>query len=51
MKGEVFVVVVALGDDKPDLSTLRAFTNGEQGVNLHRNVSHHVWPGSASPIF
>lgn len=32
MKGEVFVVVVALGDDKPDLSTLRAFiTNGEQG--------------------
>lgn len=31
MKGEVFVVVVALGDDKPDLSTLRAFiTNGEQ---------------------
>ncbi|EFH5165173.1 ureidoglycolate lyase [Escherichia coli] len=47
MKGEVFVVVVALGDDKPDLSTLRAFiTNGEQGVNYHRNVWHHplfVW--------
>lgn len=42
MKGEVFVVVVALGDDKPDLSTLRAFiTNGEQGVNYHRNVWHH----------
>ena len=38
----VFVVVVALGDDKPDLSTLRAFiTNGEQGVNYHRNVWHH----------
>ena len=31
MKGEVFVVVVALGDDKPDLSTL----------NYHRNVWHH----------
>ena len=42
MKGEVFVVVVALGDDKPDLSTLRAFiTNGEQGMNYHRNVWHH----------
>src|SRR5699024_12383690 len=41
MEGEVFVVVVALGDDKPDLSTLRAFiTNGEQGVNYHRNVWH-----------
>ena len=27
---------------KPDLSTLRAFiTNGEQGVNYHRNVWHH----------
>lgn len=56
MKGEVFVVVVALGDDKPDLSTLRAFiTNGEQGVNYHRNVWHHgithFSPGSASPIF
>ena len=33
---------LALGDDKPDLSTLRAFiTNGEQGVNYHRNVWHH----------
>ena len=29
-------------DDKPDLSTLRAFIiNGEQGVNYHRNVWHH----------
>lgn len=31
MKGEAFVVVVALGEDEPDLSTLRAFiTNGDQ---------------------
>ena len=42
MKGEAFVVVVALGEDEPDLSTLRAFiTNGDQGVNYHRNVWHH----------
>ncbi|WP_176364635.1 ureidoglycolate lyase, partial [Escherichia coli] len=42
-KGEVFVVVVALGADQPDLSTLRAFiTNGEQGVIYHRNVWHHT---------
>lgn len=41
MKGEAFVVVVALGEDEPDLSTLRAFiTNGDQGVNYHRNVWH-----------
>lgn len=42
MNGEVFVVIVALGEDKPDLSTLQAFiTNGQQGVNYHRNVWHH----------
>lgn len=42
MNGEQFVIVVALGDDTPDLSTLRAFmTNGQQGVNYHRNVWHH----------
>lgn len=42
MNGEAFVVIVALGEDKPDLSTLKAFiTNGQQGVNYHRNVWHH----------
>lgn len=42
MNGERFVVVVALGDDAPDMSTLRAFiTDGQQGVNYHRNVWHH----------
>ncbi|POP46853.1 ureidoglycolate lyase [Superficieibacter electus] len=42
MNGEKFVVVVALGNDAPDLSTLRAFiTDGQQGVNYHRNVWHH----------
>ncbi len=52
MKGEVFVVVVVLGDDKPDLSTLRAFYyQWRTGVNYHRNVWHHHFsPGSASPI-
>ncbi|WP_348265603.1 ureidoglycolate lyase, partial [Salmonella enterica] len=43
MNGEAYVVIVALGDDKPDLSTLRAFfNNGRQGVNYHRNVWHHT---------
>nr|WP_318382849.1 ureidoglycolate lyase [uncultured Enterobacter sp.] len=42
MNGEAFVVIVALGDDAPDLSTLHAFiTDGKQGVNYHRNVWHH----------
>lgn len=42
MNGEAFVVIVALGEDKLDLSTLKAFiTNGQQGVNYHRNVWHH----------
>lgn len=40
--GEAFVVVVALGGDTPDETTLRAFiSNGKQGVNYHRNVWHH----------
>jgi len=40
--GEAFVVIVALGGDTPDLSTLQAFiTDGKQGVNYHRNVWHH----------
>lgn len=45
MKGEVFVVVVALGDDKPDLSTLRAF------ITIVTSGITHFSPGSASPIF
>lgn len=37
------MVVVALGDDKLDLLTLRAFiTNGEQGVNYYCNVWHYL---------
>ncbi|MCS2150750.1 ureidoglycolate lyase [Scandinavium manionii] len=42
LHGEPFVIVVALGGDDVDLTTLRAFiTNGQQGVNYHRNVWHH----------
>jgi ureidoglycolate lyase len=42
MNREPFVVIVAQGGDTPDLTTLRAFiSNGEQGVNYHRNVWHH----------
>lgn len=42
MNGEAFVVVVALGEDSPDLNTLRAFiTDGKQGVNYHRSIWHH----------
>jgi ureidoglycolate lyase len=42
MNGEAFLIVVALGDGKPEQSTLRAFfTNGLQGVNYNRNVWHH----------
>lgn len=38
---EPFLVVVALGDDKPDLSTLSVFkTNGNQGVHYNRGVWH-----------
>ncbi|RXJ87336.1 ureidoglycolate lyase [Arcobacter sp. CECT 8985] len=38
---EPFLVVVALGDDKPDLSTIEAFyTNGNQGVFYNRGVWH-----------
>lgn len=42
MNGETFVVIVALGGDDPDLSTLRAFiSNGQQGVNYPRNLWHY----------
>ncbi len=36
-----FLVVVALGDKKPDLSTLKVFkTNGNQGVFYKRGIWH-----------
>lgn len=36
-----FLVVVALGVDKPDLSTLKAFiTDGDEGVHYKRGVWH-----------
>jgi len=36
-----FLVVVALGEDTPDLTTLKAFrTNGNQGVHYNRGVWH-----------
>jgi len=36
-----FLVVVALGEEKPDLSTIKAFiTNGNQGVHYNRGVWH-----------
>ena len=42
MNREPFVVIVAQGGETPDLTTLRAFiSNGDQGVNYHRNVWHH----------
>jgi ureidoglycolate lyase len=38
---EPFLVVVALGGDKPDFSTLQAFiTNGDQGVHYKRGIWH-----------
>lgn len=42
MNGERFIVIVAKGDEAPEIETLKAFiTNGRQGVNYHRNVWHH----------
>lgn len=36
-----YLVVVALGEDKPDLSTIKAFkTNGNQGVMYNRGIWH-----------
>ncbi len=36
-----FLVVVSLGDDKPDLKTLKVFkTNGNQGVHYKRGIWH-----------
>lgn len=36
-----FLVVVALGEDKPDLNSLKVFkTNGNQGVHYNRGIWH-----------
>ena len=36
-----FLIVVALGDDKPDLNTLSVFkSNGNQGVHYNKSVWH-----------
>jgi len=36
-----FLAVVALGDDKPDLNTLKAFiTDGNQGVHYKKGIWH-----------
>ena len=38
---EPFLVVVALGDEKPDLNTIGVFkTNGEQGVHYKKGIWH-----------
>jgi ureidoglycolate lyase len=40
---ERYVVVVALGDAAPDLSTLSAFlASGKQGITYHPGVWHHT---------
>ncbi|OVE81611.1 hypothetical protein BVY03_03145 [bacterium K02(2017)] len=37
-----YLVIVALGEDEPDLSTLKAFyASGEQGITYHPGVWHH----------
>ena len=42
MSAERFLVVVALGGDRPDLSTLAAFeATGAQGVSYRSGVWHH----------
>jgi ureidoglycolate lyase len=38
---KAFLIVVCLGEDRPDLSTLKAFkTDGNQGVHYKRGVWH-----------
>jgi ureidoglycolate lyase len=42
LNGVHYVVLVALGDAKPDASTLRAFTvSGQQGITLRAGTWHH----------
>ena len=42
LNGKRYVVLVALGHDAPDASTLRAFTvSGHQGITLGAGIWHH----------
>jgi len=42
LAGTPFMVVVALGEDRPDPATLRAFlADGTRGITLRRGVWHH----------
>lgn len=42
MSGHTYLVVVALGGDTPDMSTLKCFSaSGQQGVNYAKGTWHH----------
>jgi ureidoglycolate lyase len=42
MNARRYLALVALGDDRPDLSTLAAFVaSGAQGISYHPGVWHH----------
>ena len=42
LNGVRYVVLVALGDAKPDASTLQAFTvSGQQAITLRAGIWHH----------
>lgn len=42
MSGHAYVVVVASGDEQPDISTLKCFlASAEQGVNYAKGTWHH----------
>ena len=42
LSGHAYVVVVALGDDTPDMSTLKCFSaTAQQGVNYAKGTWHH----------
>lgn len=42
MNAERYLVIVALGDERPDLSTLRVFSaRANQGITYHPGVWHH----------
>lgn len=51
MKGEVFVVVVALVTTNQTLANLRAFVTTHEQMNYHRNVCTLLFAWRASPIF
>ena len=42
LSGDAYLVVVALGGDTPDMSTLKCFSaTGQQGVNYAKGTWHH----------